>query len=231
MAVHRIPWGDFPDVIPHTQVTALATHVDFAAATSGDMPAARRLVASVYRPRVGAWRVDYVAAVLSYDLLGRFNALPLAFGERVALETQAQLVPTIVQDNRPLTDSPSGIDQLTYQPSFSGSVPKGSYVIVDDVLKFGSSLANLRGHIAVHGGSVSFASSLATSLFAATLAPDPHLIQDLKKRFRHELEQIPASVGFPVDCLTSREAYFCLGLRNLDALRNPAAPIHRVIGP
>jgi predicted amidophosphoribosyltransferase len=229
MPVARTPWNNFPNVIVHTTIDCMKRHHAYAEAKLGDLRAARAVVRDLLRPQKIDWRPDYIAPVLHLDANERWNAIPLALAEHLAATTGAKLHPTIVQDNDTRHTGADGIHRLTKQPSFVGIVSKGSYMIVDDVVTFGSTLANLRGHIETNGGKVAAASTLAAAIFATKLTPDSATISTLKNRFRRELPIIPEKLGFPAECLTNKEAHFVHGLTTLESIKNPNAPTHRVI--
>lgn len=224
MPVHRTPWRDFPNVFIHSTLVALRAHPFYPAAKEGDLRAARVVVRDLFRPTLMIPKADFIAPVVQLDVNERWNALPMAFAVRLAEHLDARVIPTIVQSNVVHHTAADALHRLLHQPTFTGKVPCGTYTIVDDVVTLGSTLANLRGHIERQGGEVAAATTLAAGIFAARIAPDPSLISTLKLRFRHDLALIPEKLGFPAECLTSREAHYVRGLANLVALRDPLAP-------
>jgi hypothetical protein len=90
---------------------------------------------------------------------------------------------------------------------------------VDDHVGLGSTLANLRGHIESHGGTVVLATTLSASrrsevlaLRAATLHSLSDKHGELDKYWRHH-------VGFGIDVLTEAEAGYLLRAPSVDAIR------------
>lgn len=224
MPVHRTGWGEFPNVCVHTNIATMRLHPAYAEAKEGDFRAARRVVGDLFKPGRTVYRSDFIAPVVQLDVNERWNALPLAFAIRLAEETGARVVPTIVQANVVHHTSAGPLHRLLHQPVFAGKVPSGTYVIMDDVVTQGSTLANLRGHIEHHGGRVLGATTLAAGMFAARMRPDRFILSSLERRFGHELSLIPQTLGFPVACLTLREGYFLNRLENLVCLRDACAP-------
>jgi hypothetical protein len=158
-----------------------------------------------------------------------WDPLPLAFANEAARATGARVVPLIVQDN--IVSNFDPFSKITTQPSFSGTVPKGSYLIVDTTTSTGSTIANLRGWIETNGSQVVLASTLCAKIFSAQIRPDARFIPSIKSRFSNELTLFPEKLGFSVDCLTQREASFVYGLKNLECIRNPLAASHNTIRP
>lgn len=231
MPVHRTPWDNFPPIVPQTSGSTLKGDPAYSAAKHGDLKAARQVVGRICHADKFTTRADYVVPVVKLERGDHWNALPLAYAERVARATGAKLIPTIVQDNIVHHTDASATQRLMAQPSFTGKVPPGSYVIVDDMATLGSTLANLRGHLERYGGRVLAASTLATAIFSSKLVPDPTIIASVNRRFKNELPFLTEQLGFPISCLTGRESYFLNGLQTLESLRNPLAPSHRVIRP
>jgi len=229
--VTRFPWGKFPPIITHTSRANLEAHPLFAAARAGDLKAARDVARTFMRPASWSGRVDFVCPTMEFSPDGRFNALPLALAEVVARETGAALVASIVREKSTADMPTDSVSRLLNQSGFDGHAPKGSYLICHDVCTFGSSIANLRGHIQAAGGDVHAATALATHLFSATLVPDNTVLMGIAARFRNELTTISTHLGFDYDRLTAREAYFIYGLRNLECIRNPQVPSHRLAAP
>jgi hypothetical protein len=213
-------------------MTAMKGHPAYTEAKGGDTNAARLLVQTFFkRPALAAvGAVDYVVPVMQLDVGRRWNALPLELARLAARVIGARVLPLIVQDNVVHHTNADSMQRLVDQPSFTGSVLPGTYLIVDDVVTLGSTLANLRGWIESNGGHVVLASTLAASIFSTKLAPDWSSTTSIKQRFPHDLATFTQSLGFPVDCLTNREVRFVGGLKNLNALRDRRVAAHHSVG-
>ena len=229
--VTRFPWDKFPPVITHTTRTAVQRHPAHAAACQGDYPAARTLVRELVKSVQWAGQVDYVCPAVQFGESGHWNAIPVAFAELLAEQTGAKLVANVIREKAAAEFPTDSVSRIVQQSGFDGSVPKGTYLICQDFCTFGSTLANLRGHIAHQGGRVLAATALAADIFSTTLVPDPTVLLGIATRFSHELATITTQLGFDYDRLTAREAYFIYGLKNLECLRDPQSPSHRVAGP
>lgn len=219
MPVHRTPWGDFPNAVVHTNLVRLRAHPAYPEAKEGNLKAARQVVRDLFKAEVQLPRTDFVAPVVQLDVRQHWNALPMAIALEVAKRTGARIVPTIVQRNVVHHTGAEAWQRMARQPEFTGVVPRGTYVLVDDVVTFGSTLANLRGHIELRSGKVVTVSTLASGIFAARLKPDPVVLHSLQQRFGHELAHTTRSLGFPPGCLTNKEAWFLRGLAQLAGIR------------
>lgn len=233
MPVVRTPWRNFPSVAVHTNMAAMKSHPAYDEAKCGDTKAARLLVRSFFKPEVVApaagASIDYVVPVMQLDVGQRWNALPLEFARAAARTLKARILPLIVQDNIVHHTGADSLHRLIGQPSFTGKVLPGNYLIVDDVVTFGSTLANLRGWIEANGGHVVLASTLSAAIFSTKLVPDWSLTTGIKERFQNDLASLTESLGFPVDLLTQREARFVAGLKNLNAIRTPGTATHHTV--
>ena len=229
MPVSRTPWGEFPNLIVHATPTALQGHDAYAAARAGDFRAARAVAATCTRPNAVPWRTDFIAPVLRLDGPEAWNPLALALAERLALLTGAKVVTSVTQTSRPRPASPDVIEYLLQQPVFAGAVPRGTYLLVDEGVALGSTLANLRGYLETHGGKVAAASTFTARLFAGRLRPEASALASLQRRFGHELDLLPEKLGFSCENLTHKEACFLQGLASLQPLRDPMAATHRVV--
>ena len=229
MPVARTPWGPFPNLIVHSSLPALQAHEAYAAARSGDFRAARTVAAACTKPEAIPWRTDYIVPVLRLEAPETWNPLALALAERLALLTGAKVVTSVVQTTQPRPASPDDINYLLQQPVFAGTVPRGTYLMVDESVSLGSTLANLKGHLETHGGQVAAATTFTARLFAGKLRPEAGALASLQRRFGHELALIPEKLGFALEDLTHKEACFLQGLSSLEPLRNPLAATHRVV--
>lgn len=212
----RTPWGDFPNVVAQTNASSLKNHSSYSAAKTGDLRAAWQVVSDLFKPGKIALPqpVDYIVPVSQLDVGNRWNALPFAFAQMLSDTLDVPIIPTVTQSNVVHHTGADAASRLAHQPRFSGPVDAGRrYLIVDDVVTFGSTIANLRGHIESQGGHVVAAASLANAIFASQLVPEREVLAAIRFRFStDELSTLSHSTGFPVDLLTSREAYF---VRNL----------------
>lgn len=93
---------------------------------------------------------------------GPTNALPAAYAAYLAETLGCDLDNEIVQAARVGRTKLSVWLRFLCQPAFTGNVqPGGAYILVDDVVTTGGTLAALRSHIVRSGGTVVAASALA----------------------------------------------------------------------
>ncbi|MFZ4748311.1 MAG: phosphoribosyltransferase [Sphingomonas sp.] len=160
----RLPWpANFPEVVIHTDVRSRDNHPEYAAAKSGDADAGLMLAADLLSPeglaRIQALvgdRPTLLLPVVADELTGLtgFNAIPDAMaqvlGNKLGLEVIAG---EIVQTNKVGHTRAPAFQRLVTPATFEGHVqPGANYVLVDDHVDLGGTLANMRGYVEARGG-------------------------------------------------------------------------------
>lgn len=84
------------------------------------------------------------------------NALPIQYAAHLSQALDAEIDNEIIQKARVGRTSLTAFERLLWQPSFDGAVRRDvAYIIVDDVLTHGGTIAALRHHILQAGGTIS----------------------------------------------------------------------------
>ena len=110
------------------------------------------------------------------------------------------------------------MQRLIHRPEFEGPVEVGAeYVLIDDVVNFGTTLAELAHYIQLNGGLVSNIAVMVNAGRKKTLSPDRKTLRILKERFANEIIEI---FGINIDALTANEAQYLVGFRTADEIRN-----------
>ena len=129
------------------------------------------------------------------QVLGRFLDLPVIAGE-------------IVQTNKVGHTRAPAFQRLVTPAMFDGDVQAGAaYILVDDHIGLGGTLANLRGHVEARGGLVIAMTTLTESRDARRISLRPETLDMLRHGHGEELDQLwQAQFGYGIDCLTEIEA-------------------------
>jgi transcriptional regulator with XRE-family HTH domain len=154
----RYPLNGFPDVMIHAVEPVVRKHPRYPAAKSGDAEAAQDLVSDTINDEqveklrhLLAERKPILVSVHAYESEG-VNAIPEAFADSLAIHLGLETDAGIVQTNVVTHTGADGYGRLARQPVFEGDVVPGSeYVLVDDFVGQGGTLANLRGFIESKG--------------------------------------------------------------------------------
>lgn len=228
----RFAWGDFPPALILAGESQVKQHALYAAAKSGDAAAAARLVQAL----VDADGIDQARALVTqhcgsgapvlasahaYEREG-VNAIPAALAELLRERLGLAVETGIVQTNVVSHTGADGWGRLARQAAFDGAVEPGQeYVLVDDFVGQGGTLANLRGHILAGGGKVCAAIVLTGKPYSATLAPSKEQLDALRQRHANGLEQWwQERLGHAFDCLTQSEARYLARTEDADAVRD-----------
>ena len=102
-------------------------------------------------------------------------------------------------------------------------------LIVDDVVSFGATLANLRGWLERQEAVVVGATTLAATYGGTKLKP-PEAALDALLDHLPRVRELARSMGFKPECFTAREAYYLRGLKqeqDLDRLIDLSREMHR----
>ena len=228
----RTPWqSGFPSVVIHAPESGVKNHLDYWAAKRGDADAALRLVqATMSVNAVDALRSLIESrrpTLVSAHALERegVNAIPEALADELARLLDLPVDSSVVQTNVVSHTGADGFSRLARQAAFTGEIVAGAdYVMVDDFVGQGGTLANLRGIIETAGGHVIAATALTGKPHSAALAPTAEQIALLRAKHGKELEiWWNERFGHGFDCLTQSEARYLERTQNADTVRNRIA--------
>ena len=235
----RVRWrGDFPDAVLLADETRTKRHPEYAAAKSGDDAAARRLVGSLVEESgiadvhklVGSGETGMPAFVCAhaYEHEG-VNAIPVALSEWLSTRLDVPFIADVVQSNVVAHTGADGYGRLARQARFEGEVDPGrEYVMVDDFIGQGGTLANLRGWIEKQGGKVIGAVGLTGKPYSAKLNPTKEQLHELRNKHGRNFEKWwRGNFSHAFDCLTQSEARYLTRSPNVDRIRNRLAAAER----
>ena len=235
----RVRWrGDFPDAVLLADETRTKRHPEYAAAKSGDDAAARRLVGSLVEESgiadvhklVGSGEIGMPGFVCAHAYeRGGVNAIPVALSEWLSTRLDVPFIADVVQSNVVAHTGADGYGRLARQARFEGEVDPGrEYVMVDDFIGQGGTLANLRGWIEKQGGKVVGAVGLTGKSYSAKLNPTKEQLYELRTKHGRDFEKWwRGSFGHTFDCLTQSEARYLTRSPNVDRIRNRLAAAER----
>lgn len=228
--LYRPAWNGFPDVAIVADERPVKAHPEYMQAKAGNVddaaPAAKRLsahfVSSESLERIRRLPVEGAFLVPVHAIEGGgFNRIPGAFAELLAEKLNAEVETDIVQANIVNHTGASGWARMARPPMFSGDVVVGrNYVLVDDFVGQGGTLANLRGHIINEGGLVGGAITLTGKPYSAKLALLPETLQALRAKHGQEIENWwRGHFGHGFEGLTESEARYLVRAEDADTIR------------
>jgi hypothetical protein len=251
------PWpADFPEVITQTDLPSLyaAARKDgeelrdlrseaYREAKAGDAYAARLVIEAVIRTdlclQIGdAYRGAIILSVHAEERAGR-NKLAVVYARALGDIAVMDVDDSVVQTNRPQHTDASARARFARRPLFSGTITAGqTYLLVDDVVTSGSSLAALRHYTESRGGRVVAATTLAAAEaryghFPTRLPVTQESLEAICAKFAaDQIESIIQAYGVApsLEHLTESEARVLRQFRSLDALRNSLAAGRQAVG-
>ena len=227
----RAPWRDFPPVIRNGGLGSLKNEPEYAAAKGGNDIEAGRLVNKLlkeetvqqFREMIGD-RKPVIVSVSATESAGR-NKIPLAMAQ--ALGSRLDLpVDTDIQQINKVSRTGSGIDhRLAFQPVFDGRVEAGrDYLIVDDTLAVGGTVAALRGYIENRGGHVVGAGVMTAHEGALNLPVKQAMIDNISRKHGNTMDNYwKEEFGYGIDQLTQGEAGHLNAARDVEQIRDRIA--------
>ncbi|MDR3557319.1 MAG: hypothetical protein P4L55_21400 [Syntrophobacteraceae bacterium] len=229
----RTPWpADFPDVIVHCELRARNAHPTYKAAKAGDITAAQQLVDDLLSPDsvkaiaqlIGS-RHPLVVPVAALERWG-FNAIPDEMAQVLSAELGLQMAPyDLSQLSYVAHTRANGWHRLVTPAVFAGTVIQGAdYLLVDDHVGFGGTLANLRGYIEVNGGHVIGMTTLTETGGGRKIAVLPETLFMLQKKHGDELNHFWRQVfRYGTYCLTNIEAGYLYRVESFAAINTRMA--------
>ena len=230
----RVAWQKFPDAVLLAAERKTKQHPEYLAAKSGDATAAARLVealtdeAGLDRVRALLWQRDGTQPLLvsahAYERNG-VNAIPAALSALLSERLGVHFDTGIVQTNVVWHTGADGYGRLARQAAFEGKVESGrEYVMVDDFVGQGGTLANLRGWIEKKKGKVIGAVALTGKAYSAKLNPTKEQIHELRYKHGADFEKWwRGQFGHAFDCLTQSEARYLARSPDVDTIRDRLA--------
>ena len=226
----RTPWNGFPDVIIHSPELAVKKHVVYAEAKAGDSDAAFQLVQDTISPEAVEKVIDlangrnpFLASAHAFEKTG-VNAIPEALADELAARTGFPVDGSIVQINVVGHTGANGFSRMARQALFDGEVVTGAdYLLVDDFIGQGGTLANLKGYIESKGGKVIGATVLTGKDFSAKLALANEQLAALRAKHEDLEDWWKARFGHGFDQLTQSEARYLERTKDADTIRDKIA--------
>jgi adenine/guanine phosphoribosyltransferase-like PRPP-binding protein len=224
----RTPWdSDFPRVVFSSALGSAEKHKDYTSAKGGDILAAIKLVDDLVSDdaikRIEAMldgKKPYIAPVLAIEATGN-NMIPTAYAYKIASVLGIDVVLDVVQSEKVGRTGKGSDYRLAYSPLFDGVVKAGYYLIIDDTMTMGGTLASLKGHIENNGGKVVGATTLTGFGENGVLALSNKMRDQLWEKHGKELDDyLKEQFGYGIDCLTQGEAGHYRKANSIDEIRN-----------
>lgn len=223
----RARWdAGFPHVWIHAAESAVKQHPCYPAAKAGNVDAALSLVFDTINreviEQIAEVCVDQVPILISVhaeESVG-VNAIPEVMADYLSISLEWEREPCVVQANVVNHTGSGGFARLARQAVFEGEIQPGrNYVIVDDFIGQGGTIANLRGHIVHQGGVVIGATVLTGKPYSAILALSDERLNELRAKHGEIENWWQERFGFGFACLSASEARYLINSANVGTIR------------
>jgi phosphoribosylpyrophosphate synthetase len=223
----RTTWHGFPDVIIHSPEGSVKRHTHYLAAKSGDAAAAVKLIRDVLNlqavqtlQRALGARHPLLVSVHAQEETG-VNAIPEVFADVLGKELRLDTESRIVQANVVNHTGADGFSRIARQALFAGDAESGlDYVIVDDFIGQGGTIANLKGHIESQGGHVIAAIALTGKPYSARIRLSAEQLAALRNKHGELESWWEEHFGHCFECLTQSEARYPERSPDVDTIRS-----------
>jgi hypothetical protein len=223
----RSAWHSFPDVVIAAQEAMVKTHPCYKAAKTGDAEAADDLVRDVLKPdavsailRLAGGRWPTLVSAHAVEESGR-NAIPQAIATHIGEQLGWPVDESVVQTNIVNHTGADGYARLGRPALFDGIILPGAiYLLVDDFVGQGGTLANLRGYIESNGGVVIGAMALTGKPYSARLAVTDFMLESLRQKHEQLESWWRDKFGYGFESLTESEARYLERSSDADLIRN-----------
>lgn len=229
MKSERAPWGNFPPAITNGFINSLSDLPGYEAAKAGDAEAALKLVLTLMQPEtVEAVRYNFtpdthtlIVPVHAEEAAGR-NKIPLMIAEVLANALECGVETGIVQTNRVRRTGSNANHRLAFPPTFDGEVQKGrNYIIVDDTLTQGGTLAALRGYIENRDGHVLGMMVMSAKNYSLQIAPTQETLHNIEQKHGKAMDEFfQQEFGYGIAQLTQSEAAHVCAATDVNTLRD-----------
>lgn len=229
----RAPWGDFPPVVSNGDLGGLKNEPEYEAAKAGDSDAADRLAERLMTDQaveqvaklIGKQKC-IIAPVMAREQTGN-NKIPLAAAAVLAERLNEIGVPVevdceIIQAEKVGRTNQGADHRLAFNPSFSGSVKAGErYLVMDDTLTMGGTVASLRGYIENNGGHVVGGMVMTAHPGALDIKVKQKMLNSIERKHGAAMDEYwKQEFGYGIDRLTQGEAGHLKAAQSVDAIRD-----------
>lgn len=205
-----------------TKDAEIKAHASYVQAKAGDQAAAMRLVFDLaldwLQGHKESFQSDCIFVAPHAQEASGDNAIPQVLSSVCAKVLNGQSDTEIVQIDRVFHTGADAMERMVSRAQFEGQVLAGArYVLIDDVISMGGTLAELGHYIQAHGGIVQGVLVLVNAGRDTGLVPNPKFVQLIDERFGNEFTQL---FGIKPSALTANEAQYLVGFQSFDTLRN-----------
>lgn len=224
----RAPWRDFPPVVRNADLKDLSKEPEYQAAKAGDEHQAIELVNKLIKPETIEQLKELIGdkkpvlvPIMSEEANGN-NKIPLAAASLLGHELGLEVGHDVVQINH-VGRTGAGIDhRLAFPPVFDGQIEAGQdYLLIDDTLSVGGTIAAARGYIENRGGNVMGAAVMTAHKDVLNIVVKSNMLAGMEAKHGDTMDSYwKKEFGYGTDKLTQGEAGHVKAAENVEQIRN-----------
>ncbi len=224
----RSAWGHFPVVIRNAELGALKQEPEYRAAKGGDTTLALNMVYRVLttgtinaiQQRLQG-RKPKLVPVLAEEASGR-NKIPLAMAVVLSDALNLEVEYNIIQSDKVTRTNSNADHRLAFNPRFQGQVDKDQeYLILDDTLAMGGTIASLKGFIENRGGQVIGAAVMTAHQGSLSMPVNDKMLKAIERKHGPSVDQFwKETFGYGIDRLTQGEAGHLKSAKTFESIRD-----------
>ena len=219
-----IPYTAKEPIASNVSLEDLKAHPKYQEAKHGNLDSAISLVNDLISKEdvikaSNAFGKDVIYVPVTQFEKDGINRIPYAIAQKYASETGASINDSLYVKDKAFHTGMKMMERLIARTRFEGDIPKGKYVLVDDVTSSGATLADLSSYIQEQGGDVIGSVLLTNAMRGDKLIADKSLTKLLETKYGNEIREL---FGIEPSSLTREEAKYLQGFRTPDELRASA---------
>lgn len=224
-SIARTSWKSSTDAHIYADIDAVKSHQHYDLAKSGSFEDSVLLAQSFMTSAIiERFKQQYdnpiILPIMAEEKKGK-NAIPLGMADVIREVTGWQVSDSIYQTNKAGHTGATGWHRISTPALFMGNVVNGaSYLIIDDFIGMGGTVANLKSFIEHSGASVVGYEMLTGKPESSTLYLRSETLTLLRKKYGHVEEWFRKTLGFEYEGLTESEANYLLRSKSAERIRN-----------
>ncbi len=225
----RADWNNFPNVIRNGNLGDLKKEPEYEAAKAGDSAAAVQLISKLItddfldavKEKIEGRKDVLLLPTLAVEQSGN-NKIPLAMAKFISRKLGIDTELKIVQSYKVGRTNQGADYRLAFNPEFEGEVQKDrQYLILDDTLTMGGTIASLRGYVENRGGKVVLASVMTAHQGALQLPIKKGMLDAINNKHGLQVNEFwKETFGYGIEKLTQGEAGHIRAAKTFDEIRN-----------
>jgi hypothetical protein len=226
LSIQRTGWSTSQhDALIYAFIDEVKNHPDYQLAKSGHYENAVLLAQSFLNENIiqkldNNYKNPIILPIMAEEKQGK-NAIPMGMADVINRYTGWKVSENIYQTNKAGHTGANGWHRITTPALFMGDVVIGAeYLILDDFIGMGSTLANVKSFIENAGAKIAGVEVLTGKPESSQLYLRSKTLDNLIEKHGKFEEEFKEIVKFDYSCLTESEARYLLRAKTVERIRN-----------